>query len=115
MGQCRRTRVSLISVDLSKNDDLAKWIDNLEGEKQGISLVALSSWDLLHSILKLISQAESLRHVTEDHISNFFATFVCCFKLQLNHIEEDSDHHELILTHSMSYFSGFWSLCTSSV
>lgn len=86
-------------------NDLAKWIHTLEGEKQGISLVALLdirlytkgpllSWDLLHSILNLTRQIESLRHVTEDHISNFFATFVCCFKLQLNRIEEDSDLHK---------------------
>lgn len=100
--------------------DMAGWIDNLEGEKQGNSLIALleikmytkdplESQELLHIIVST-TQVKSLRHVTEDQISNFFATFVRIFR---SHLHRPSPNFESIGEPLMEYFTTFWSLCTA--
>ena len=60
-----------------QNYSLVRWIDNLDGEKQGISLIALlklriyiegslRSSELLRAIVAINGQVESLKHVSDD-------------------------------------------------
>ncbi|KAL9124657.1 MAG: hypothetical protein Q9217_006033 [Psora testacea] len=106
-------------VQKYKNHNLAKWIDALDGEKQGHSLIALleirlhtegplESRKLLRTILDLKMQVESLRHVSENQISNFFATYVRAFR---TNIGQNPD--EVLLAESLGYFTDFWFLCTA--
>lgn len=105
-----------------KNHNVAKWIGTLDGEKQGTSLIALleitmdtegplESRTLLRTILNLTPQVKSLRHVSEDQISNFFATLVRAFRTCINDSPQALD--EVTLEGSLAYFSNFWSLCTA--
>ena len=100
-------------------ENLARWIESLDGEMQGTSLIALleikmhsdgliESRELLRAILSLLGQVQSLRHASEDQISNFFATYVRGFR---DRVTDGSD--ENTLTQSLEYFSSFWSLCTA--
>lgn len=106
----------------SGNENLAKWIDTLDGEDQGTSLIALleikmhiecplENGKLLCTINDLAAQTQNLRYVTEDQISNLFATCVRTFRIQLEDIHEKGG--ELGLTNSLDYFSRFWKLCTA--
>lgn len=67
------------------------------------------SRELLRTVLKLTKRVESLAHVSEDHISNFFATYVRAFSTSFGDIRQN----EVILTASLDYFSNFWFLCTA--
>lgn len=55
------------------------------------------------------TQVQSLKHVSEDQISNFFATYVRAFRASLRNINQDLDGLEL----SLEYFSRFWGLCSA--
>lgn len=106
-------------TDAATAEGLAQWIDALDGEKQGISLIALleikmhtdgpvESSKLLGAIMKQVGQVQSLRHVSEEQISNFFATYVRAFRDQLT-----AGSNEEILGKSLDYFASFWTLCTA--
>ena len=107
-------------IKSKENDlELAKWISSLSGKEQGVSLIALleietytngppESCKLLHEVLKLNGEVGTLRHATEDQISNFFATYVRAFRAGLG-----PDLDQSALTGWLEYFSVFWSLCTA--
>ncbi|KAL9626647.1 MAG: hypothetical protein Q9164_007830 [Protoblastenia rupestris] len=69
----------------------------------------LESHKLLRKVLDLTKQVRSLRHVSEDQISNFFATYVRALRASLSNSGQGLDEVSL----SLDYFSSFWGLCTA--
>ena len=109
------------SVPGLTESQLARWIATLDGEKQGVSLIALleiqmhkkglaDEGKLLGAVVQEIEQVQTLRHASEDQISNFFATFVRAVSANLEAAGARLD--KKLLEASLNYFARFWSLCT---
>ena len=103
-----------------RNGNLAEWISSLDGEKQGVALIALlevkmdtegpfESSHLLRAVVASIGQVQTLKHASENQISNYFATYVRVFRTRLRKIRLVD---EVALAASLEHFSSIWCLCT---
>lgn len=100
---------------------IAKWISTLEGQVQGLSLVACLEYfmvnedqplvycdDFFRMATNEIEQLQTLKHVDDEEMANFLATYVRTFRKGLDDRDAQSDEW---LVRASDFLSRFWGLC----
>ncbi|KAL9012866.1 MAG: hypothetical protein Q9173_002399 [Seirophora scorigena] len=118
----RYGRVSEKMREIQRPMMVAKWISTLEGQVQGTSLVICLEYIMVNKDQPLvycdnffrmatneIEQLQTLKHVDDEEMANFLATYIRTLRQGLHDPDAQSDGW---LLQAVDFLSRFWGLCT---